>query len=101
LCSVVVNVLDFIIVNIVGFKTPEEGVTPNIIIFCICRFSAKYPALRSTVVTQTDFVRVAYVGLVQKKYQYYFITSGAGTAYPFGAPAVTPWFLVGFVLLDL
>jgi hypothetical protein len=38
---------------------------------------------------------VAYVGLVQKRYQYYFITSGVGTAYPFGAAAVTPRFLVG------
>jgi len=28
-------------------------------------------------------------------------TSGAGTAYPSGAPEFTPWILVGFVLLDL
>jgi len=28
-------------------------------------------------------------------------TSGAGTAYPSGAPEFTPGFLVGFVLLDL
>ena len=28
-------------------------------------------------------------------------TSGAGTAYPSGAPEFTPRFLVGFVLLDL
>ena len=28
-------------------------------------------------------------------------TSGAGTAYPFGAPVSTPRFLVGFVYLDL
>ena len=28
-------------------------------------------------------------------------TNGAGTAYHSGAPVFTPWFLVGFVLLDL
>jgi len=28
-------------------------------------------------------------------------TSGAGTVYPSGAPAFTPGFLAGFVLLDL
>ena len=49
--------------------------------------------------------------LGQEQVQYYIpyrkmwcivgATSGAGTAYPSEAPEFNPWFLVGFVLLDL